>query len=105
MLQIYMKTDIGLVRHSNQDAVKAGVLSGNTAWAVVCDGMGGANGGNIASALAVDLISEQILSSGSEHITDQSIKNLMISAIYNANVAIYDRAMADEPWRGWVPRW
>ena len=66
MLQIYMKTDIGLVRHSNQDAVKAGVLSGNTAWAVVCDGMGGANGGNIASALAVDLISEQILSSGSE---------------------------------------
>ena len=22
MLQIYMKTDIGLVRHSNQDAVK-----------------------------------------------------------------------------------
>lgn len=100
MLQIYMKTDIGLVRHSNQDAVKAGVLSGNTAWAVVCDGMGGANGGNIASALAVDLISEQILSSGSEHITDQSIKNLMISAIYNANVAIYDRAMADETLAG-----
>ena len=48
MLQIYMKTDIGLVRHSNQDAVKAGVLSGNTAWAVVCDGMGGANGGNLS---------------------------------------------------------
>lgn len=99
-MKIYMKTDIGLVRHSNQDAVKAGVLSGNTAWAVVCDGMGGANGGNIASALAVDKISEQILSSGSEHISDQSIKNLMISAIFNANVAIYDRAQEEEQLKG-----
>ncbi len=54
MLQVYSKTDIGLVRHSNQDAGNSGDTSGQTAWAVVCDGMGGANGGNIASALAVD---------------------------------------------------
>ena len=34
-------------------------LNKNTLLCVVCDGMGGANGGNIASAMAVKSISER----------------------------------------------
>ena len=53
MLSIFSKTDIGKVRKVNQDAVKTEVISDNLAWSVVCDGMGGQAGGDIASNMAV----------------------------------------------------
>ena len=40
------KTDIGQVRSSNQDICRCGTFSDGGAWTVVCDGMGGVNGGN-----------------------------------------------------------
>ena len=47
-------TDVGLQRHENQDtfAVERGAADGQLI-AVVCDGMGGENCGQIASSLAV----------------------------------------------------
>jgi serine/threonine protein phosphatase PrpC len=91
-LKIFGKTDIGLVRHSNQDAFQQGSYSENIAWAVVCDGMGGANGGNIASQMAVDQITRQLSSASREHISSQSAKNILMTAVYNANTAIYEYA-------------
>ena len=52
-MKIVAKTDIGLKRESNQDSYAAGELPGSVAWAVVCDGMGGHEGGKTASELAV----------------------------------------------------
>ena len=52
-MEIYSRTDRGMVRHSNQDAERHGFFEDGSAWAVVCDGMGGANGGNVASSTAV----------------------------------------------------
>ena len=46
-MKLAMKTEKGPVRSSNQDAVDCGSWSKTEAWAVVCDGMGGANGGNL----------------------------------------------------------
>ena len=59
-MEVFSKSDIGLVRNQNQDDCRFGVISPSCVWAVVCDGMGGANGGNIASATAVDYISTKI---------------------------------------------
>ena len=56
MLRVFSKSDIGLVRQTNQDACKSGAFSENSAWAVVCDGMGGVNGGNVASEIAVEKV-------------------------------------------------
>lgn len=91
-MKIVAKTDKGLVRENNQDAYAVGELPGEVAWAVVCDGMGGAAGGNIASALAVKVISDKITSSYNEKMRDSSIKNLLDSAITAANIEVYDMA-------------
>ena len=52
-MNMVAKTDRGRIRESNQDAYFVGEMPDGTAFAVVCDGMGGAAGGNIASSLAV----------------------------------------------------
>ena len=53
-------SDTGKVRHSNQDAFTTGRFDDGSAWAIVCDGMGGANGGNVASRMAVDNLSASL---------------------------------------------
>lgn len=94
-MKIVAKTDIGLVRTSNQDSYAAGELPGSVAWAVVCDGMGGAAGGNFASSMAVKLISERISSSYRQGMSGISIKNMLTSAILAANISVYEKGQED----------
>ncbi len=99
-MKIVSKTDVGLVRQSNQDSYAAGEMPGGVAWAVVCDGMGGANGGNIASATAVKMISEMISSTYREGMSSNSIRTMLQSAIYAANVSVFDMAKSVESLSG-----
>lgn len=99
-MKIVAKTDKGIIREQNQDAYSVGELPGEVAWAVVCDGMGGAAGGNIASALAVKVISEKINASYNEKMREASIKNLLESAITAANIEVYDMAQARRELQG-----
>ncbi|MBQ9532137.1 MAG: Stp1/IreP family PP2C-type Ser/Thr phosphatase [Eubacterium sp.] len=99
-MKIVAKTDKGKIRESNQDAYAVGELPGEVAWAVVCDGMGGAAGGNIASALAVKVISDKITSCYNERMRESSIKNLLDSAITAANIEVYDMADSHSELRG-----
>ena len=89
-MRIAAKSNKGLVRASNQDSYSAGELPGGVAWAVVCDGMGGANGGNIASVTAVRILSEHISASYREGMSSTSIKTMLSSAMYAANVSVFD---------------
>lgn len=100
VMKIVAKTDKGMVRDSNQDAYAVGELPGEVAWAVVCDGMGGASGGNIASALAVKVISKKINDSYNEKMRDSSIANMLDSAITAANIEVYDMADSRPELRG-----
>lgn len=93
-MKMVAKTDKGVVRDSNQDAYACGELPGEVAWAVVCDGMGGHSGGNIASKLAVKVISDKITSCYNSKMRDSSIKNLLDSAITAANLEVFDMADA-----------
>ena len=61
-MRVDFDTDVGAVRTSNQDSCECGLFDSGSAWAVVCDGMGGANGGNVASAIAVQTIRETLVS-------------------------------------------
>ncbi len=93
---VVAKTDIGKIRSSNQDSYNTGVFSGGVVWAVVCDGMGGANGGNVASTTAVKMISEKITSCYYDGMSGNSIRNMLYSAIETANACVFDMAQSNE---------
>lgn len=94
-MRIAAKTDIGYQRTENQDSYRAGRQSDETVWAVVCDGMGGANGGRVASSIATTTLEEFFL----EHIdgahTADDVRRCMLEGIQIANSAIYTTAMSD----------
>lgn len=99
-MRITAKTDIGKVRSTNQDSYSAGELSGGVAWAVVCDGMGGAAGGNVASSISVRMISHSIDEGYRNGMRPNSIRNMLESAIAGANACVYDMAVKDESLTG-----
>ncbi len=91
---------IGLVRSSNQDAMRYGTLDNGGVYAVVCDGMGGANGGNVASNIAVDIIANRIEEGYANGVTPRSPDHLLASAMAAANIEIFDRAKNEPQYEG-----
>ena len=87
-MNIFTKTDIGLVRTENQDNVWGEMLTENACAAVLCDGMGGESEGGLASKLAVDLISERIKQNFSEKMSRNSVRNLLITSVVAANSVV-----------------
>jgi len=99
-VKIYSKTDIGMVRTANQDAFFAESIDYETAFAVVCDGMGGANAGNIASENAVKSISGYIERSYNGAFGTESIEKMLKNAIVSANIELYDMAVSNPLFSG-----
>ena len=89
MLKVYSKTDIGKVRNSNQDYLISGNFEDGSVWAVVCDGMGGANGGNIASEIAARVISSRLCESYNSDMNADEIEDMFSCAISEANSVVY----------------
>ena len=58
-MQVWGVTDIGLVRKENQDAYLVRESGGHTIC-VVCDGMGGAAGGRLASQIATETFVDEL---------------------------------------------
>lgn len=99
-MQIYSRIDIGKTRKSNQDAFCAQELSKDTAFAVVCDGMGGAKAGNVASEMAVNVITEYVKRSYRDAMDATDVSQMLKRAVTSANIDIYDAALRDESLSG-----
>lgn len=101
-------TDVGKKRTVNQDSFKCDNLSNGMQLAVVCDGMGGAAGGGIASSIACDVFSMSMSDFAQSfgvrevltHEDERAIKNAMTEAINSANTAVYERSDSEESLRG-----
>lgn len=99
-MKVDFSTDIGAVRQSNQDSCECGLFSKDSAWAIVCDGMGGANGGNIASSVAVGKMKEVIENGFNENMTSDNIRCLMLNAVAQANDEVFAMSQQQEELRG-----
>ena len=85
-------THVGLVRSQNQDCYDCFGLPGGAAFAVVCDGMGGPMGGEVASALSRDVIRDVIDGSYTADMDEDAALQLLRVALEAANAAVYERA-------------
>lgn len=99
-MRIFAKTDIGKVRAVNQDAYVTKVVSGNAAFAVVCDGMGGANAGDIASSTASQIIYQYFLNAYSPNMSSEDIIKLLNNAITSANIEVFSLAQNNDDLKG-----
>jgi len=95
-------TDIGSKRNNNQDTFRIEITD-RYALAVVCDGMGGANAGNVASSLAADVFFRS-LHSAMKHLTASptsgDLRRMMVNALNDANRNVYELSSTDPQFEG-----
>ena len=93
-------SDPGCVRTQNQDSYQIEELDRNTKLGVVCDGMGGAKSGNIASSLAIDVFVQEIKRTWNVALSGSKIDQMLRSAVKLANFTVFDQAMQFEEFAG-----
>ena len=93
-------SDTGKVRTMNQDTFRIEELDRNTVLAAVCDGMGGAKSGNIASRLAIDVFVDEVKNSWKSSMTQEQTGQLLQNAVKLANFTVYDQARQFEEFAG-----
>ena len=98
-MKIIAKTDIGLVRQTNEDNYLVIQKDENNYLAFVCDGMGGHLGGSFASSKTIQMLEEEFNNLD----TSKPIKNLgvwLFEIVQNINTAIYEESLRNENLKG-----
>ena len=100
MYQFHAKTDPGRCRENNEDSV---AFDEQALVAVLADGMGGYNAGEIASGMATAFIKAELsrwLSEAGANAQIRDISRAMEICVDNANIAIYNSANANPSFAG-----
>ena len=99
-MQSWGLTDPGCVRPQNQDTYHIEQLDRNTLLCVLCDGMGGAKSGNIASTLAADVFVQEVKRVWTSGMDPERTEQMLRSAVKLANFTVYDQAAQIEEFTG-----
>ena len=96
MVSVWGLTDKGIVRRENQDSCAYETIpERGLAWGVVCDGMGGAKAGDIASKLAVETFRTHLEDLRGPDLPGETGK-LLLAAAEDANRVVYHKASTDD---------
>ena len=98
-MKIAAITDIGSCRQENQDNYCAQQLAGGTAWGIVCDGMGGVNGGRIAARIATDTM-QQYFARHMKALQPGMEKTFIMRGFDITNRAVYEKSTSDPEMQG-----
>ena len=100
-MQVFAKSDIGRERQLNEDYYYASNESDRIKLFILADGMGGYNGGEIASKLSVESIQKYIYKNLDITIADDDyIIDLLTEALKFANKVVYAEAKKSESLSG-----
>ncbi len=99
MISVYGITDRGVLRRQNQDCCAYERIGQDRAWGVVCDGMGGAKAGDIASRIGMEIFRECI-AAATEPDEPEKRRTLLREAVEKGNQMIFHFAMADRDCHG-----
>ena len=99
-MQYWGLTDPGCARPQNQDAFQIEQLDKNTLLCVVCDGMGGAKSGNVASSLAVDVFTQEVCGTWNDDMDQEQQDRMLHSAVKLTNFTVHDQAQQFEDFTG-----
>lgn len=106
-MYFFGKSDIGKKRATNQDTFRTVRFFDNCCLCVICDGMGGANGGNVASEIAVKFFTDHLrarlqalpIKDARLEINPlaekETIATILQSAADKANGAVWSRALGE----------
>jgi PPM family protein phosphatase len=100
IVEMAAATHRGLMRSENEDCVAA---RPETGLAVLADGMGGHNAGEVASRIAVEVISGAMaasLEAESRRPTAERIESMITDAIARANTLVYNAARGHSAYSG-----
>jgi protein phosphatase len=102
-LEFAAKTDTGLVRSHNEDAIAISTACG---LAILADGMGGYNAGEVASGIVTSVLKESLeerlrdLQSDLRSGRSKRIQQLMAESIIHANASIIEAARVEPRYSG-----
>lgn len=99
-MQCWAITDAGCVRTQNQDTYQIEKLDKNSLLCLVCDGMGGARSGNVASALAAEVFVDEIRRTWKDGMEQAQIDQMLQAAVKLANFTVYDQGRQFEEFFG-----
>ena len=93
------KTDIGLVRPSNEDKALSLIDAQKNVLLCVCDGMGGYMKGDFASKIAMDVITAAFRSK-MKFFCSWQVKSWIAKIVKSINFSVYSESQDSEKFRG-----
>lgn len=99
-VEFYSATDTGRARTNNEDSV---ALDEASSLAVLADGMGGYNAGEVASGMATAFVRSELgrwLQQASGNASDTDVRRAMDICVDNANRAIFNAANSNPHYAG-----
>lgn len=100
-MEVWGLTDPGCIRTQNQDFYAIWQFEDpDCLLAILCDGMGGAKSGNVASSLAADVFLGEIQRNMRPGLRIEDFKGLMSDALALANQAVYEHSFLSNDFAG-----